>query len=80
MLRLPQLPVGMVFSSSQDRSLDYINCSKTEGDMTLAIIQLDAEEDAPGSTLGEYSNLFYKGAPASAPLYLDYNTHMLPDK
>ncbi|VDN95521.1 unnamed protein product, partial [Brugia pahangi] len=54
--------------------------SKREGDMTLAIIQLDAEEDVPGSTLGEYSNLFYKGAPASAPLYLDYNTHMLSDK
>lgn len=48
--------------------------------MTLAIIQLDAEEDVPGSTLGEYSNLFYKGAPASAPLYLDYNAHVLPDK
>ncbi|CAG9536372.1 unnamed protein product [Cercopithifilaria johnstoni] len=54
--------------------------SKREGDMTLAIIQLDAEEDVPESTLGEYSNLFYKGAPASAPLYLDYNAHMLPDK
>uniref|UniRef100_A0A915PW86 PAS domain-containing protein n=1 Tax=Setaria digitata TaxID=48799 RepID=A0A915PW86_9BILA len=56
------------------------NCSKREGDMTLAIIQLDAEEDVPGSTLGEYSNLFYKGAPASAPLYLDYNPHIFQDK
>ncbi|KAL3995481.1 PAS domain family protein [Acanthocheilonema viteae] len=54
--------------------------SKREGDMTLAIIQLDAEKDDPGSTLGEYSNLFYKGAPSSASLYLDYNAHMLPDK
>ncbi|EJD74135.1 Sim1b long isoform [Loa loa] len=54
--------------------------SKREGDMTLAIIQLDAEEDVPGSTLGEYSNLFYKCAPVSAPLYLDYNAHILPDK
>lgn len=48
--------------------------------MTLAIIQLDAEEDVSGNTLGEYSNLFYKGASTSAPLYLDYNTHMSPDK
>ncbi|KAM3718439.1 Single-minded [Dirofilaria immitis] len=55
--------------------------SKREGDMTLAILQLDAEGDIPGSTLGEYSNLFYKGAPTSASLYLDCNdAQILPDR